>query len=163
VINKIFTIGREFHDLRSKWRTLSVYERFEQSIIGVLTLVTAVTVAVTTWQLLIHTFAFVMDNSPGGGDPEAFQGVFGMELTVLIALEFKHTLMVVKHHQRAIVEVCAVVLIALLALVRRFFILDLYKAAPGMIAALALATVALGVVLWPVTTEAPPENNDSSV
>ena len=60
------------------------------------------------------------------GDPQVFQGLFGMVLTVLIALEFKHTLLVVKHHRRAIVQVRAVVLIALLALVRRFIILDLY-------------------------------------
>jgi hypothetical protein len=54
-----------------------------------------------------------------------------MVLTVLIALEFKHTLLVVKHHHRAIVQVRAVVLIALLALVRKFIILDLYQTSPS--------------------------------
>jgi uncharacterized membrane protein (DUF373 family) len=82
------------------------------------------------------------------GDPQVFQGLFGMVLTVLIALEFKHTLLVVKHHRRAIVQVRAVVLIALLALVRRFIILDLYQTSPSTIAALAGASLALGVVFW---------------
>jgi uncharacterized membrane protein (DUF373 family) len=79
-------------------------------------------------------------------DPQVFQALFGMVLTVLIALEFKHTLVVVRHHRRAIVQVRAVVLIALLALVRRFIILDLYQTAPSIIAALAGAVVALGIV-----------------
>jgi uncharacterized membrane protein (DUF373 family) len=81
-------------------------------------------------------------------DSQVFQSLFGMVLTVLIALEFKHTLLVVKHHRRAIVQVRAVVLIALLALVRRFIILDLYQTTPSVIAALAGATLALGVVFW---------------
>ena len=42
----------------------------------------------------------------------------------------------------------AVVLIALLALVRRFIILDLYQTTPSVIAALAGAALALGVVFW---------------
>jgi uncharacterized membrane protein (DUF373 family) len=83
-------------------------------------------------------------------------------LTVLIALEFKHTLLVVKHHRRAIVEVRAVVLIALLALVRRFIILDLYQASPGIIAALAGAIVALGAVFWLVGSHQPREQEVSA-
>jgi uncharacterized membrane protein (DUF373 family) len=71
-----------------------------------------------------------------------------MVLTVLIALEFLHTLLVVKHHRRAIVQVRAVILIALLALVRRFIILDLYQTPPSVIAALAGSALALGIVFW---------------
>jgi uncharacterized membrane protein (DUF373 family) len=85
-----------------------------------------------------------------------------MVLTVLIALEFKHTLLVVKHHRRAIVEVRAVVLIALLALVRRFIILDLYQASPGIIASLAGAIVALGAVFWLVGIHQPREQEMSA-
>jgi hypothetical protein len=40
------------------------------------------------------------------------------------------------------------VLIALLTLVRRFIILDLYQTTPGLIAALAGAALALGIVFW---------------
>jgi hypothetical protein len=54
-----------------------------------------------------------------------FHSLFGVVLTVLIALEFKHTL---------------------LALVRRFIILNLYQTRPGVIAALAGAALALGLV-----------------
>ena len=144
--NKILTLATEFRNLRSKWQTLSIYERFEQSVVGVLTLVIAMIVALATWQLLLHTLKLMESHVADPADPQVFQALFGMVLTVLIALEFKHTLLVVRHHRRAIVQVRAVVLIALLALVRRFIILDLYQTAPSIIAALAGAVLALGIV-----------------
>lgn len=150
--NKIFTLASEFKGLRSKWQTLSLYERFEQTVVAILTLVIAIIVAIATWQLLMHTLRLVGSHAVNPGDPQAFQSLFGMVLTVLIALEFKHTLLVVKHHRRAIVQVRAVVLIALLALVRRFIILDLYQTPPGVVVALAGAALALGIVFWLVGT-----------
>ena len=149
--NKILTLASEFKDLRSKWQTLSLYERFEQTVVALLTLVIAIIVAIATWQLLLHTLRLVGSHVVNPGDPQAFQSLFGMVLTVLIALEFKHTLLIVKHHRRAIVQVRAVVLIALLALVRRFIILDLYQTPPSVVAALAGAALALGIVFWLVS------------
>jgi uncharacterized membrane protein (DUF373 family) len=157
VANKLLTLASELKDLRSKWQTLSIYERFEQTVVAILTLVIAVIVVMATWQLLLHTLKLVGSHAVNPADPQAFQALFGMVLTVLIALEFKHTLLVVKHHRRAIVEVRAVVLIALLALVRRFIILDLYQTSPSVIAALAGATLALGVVFWLVGDKAKEE------
>ena len=160
--SKILTLASEFKDLRSKWQTLSLYERFEQSVVGMLTLVIAAIVAIATWQLLLYTVKLIGSHLVTPADPQVFQGLFGMVLTVLIALEFKHTLLVVKHHRRAIVQVRAVVLIALLALVRRFIILDLYQTSPTVIAALAGAALALGIVFWLVASKEQPEEDEVS-
>ena len=159
VTNKILTLASEASDLRSKWRTLSLYERFEQTVVGLLTLVIAVIVALAAWQLLLHTLKLAGGHLTNLADPQIFQSLFGMVLTVLIALEFKHTLLVVKHHRRAIVQVRAVVLIALLALVRRFIILDLYQTTPGLIAALAGAALVLGIIFWLVGNYEPSEED----
>jgi uncharacterized membrane protein (DUF373 family) len=148
VTNKILNLGSEMAELRTKWQTLSIYEKFEQTVVSVLTLVIAGIVTIATWQLLLHTLNLVESHVVNLADSQVFQSIFGMVLTVLIALEFKHTLLVVRHHRRAIVQVRAVVLIALLALVRRFIILDLYQTTPSVIAALAGAALALGVVFW---------------
>jgi uncharacterized membrane protein (DUF373 family) len=146
-------------DLRSKWKTLSLYERFEQTVVSLLTLVIAIIIALAAWQLLLHTIKLVESHVVDAADSQVFQGLFGMVLTVLIALEFKHTLLVVKHHRRAIVQVRAVVLIALLALVRRFIILDLYQTTPSVVAALAGSALALGVVFWLVGNYSSPEED----
>ena len=146
--NKILNLGSEMAELRAKWQTLSIYEKFEQTVVSVLTLVIAGIVTIATWQLVLHTLQLLGSHVVNPADSQVFQSIFGMVLTVLIALEFKHTLLVVRHHRRAIVQVRAVVLIALLALVRRFIILDLYQTTPSVIAALAGAALALGVVFW---------------
>src|SRR6201987_2118188 len=148
-------------ELRTKWQTLSIYEKFEQTVVSVLTLVIAGIVTIATWQLLLHTLNLVESHMVNLADSQVFQSIFGMVLTVLIALEFKHTLLVVRHHRRAIVQVRAVVLIALLALVRRFIILDLYQTTPSIIAALAGAVLALGIVFWLVGNDEQQEDEVS--
>jgi uncharacterized membrane protein (DUF373 family) len=160
VTNKILNLGSEMAELRTKWQTLSIYEKFEQTVVSVLTLVIAGIVTIATWQLLLHTLNLVESHVVNLADSQVFQSIFGMVLTVLIALEFKHTLLVVRHHRRAIVQVRAVVLIALLALVRRFIILDLYQTTPSVIAALAGAALALGVVFWLVGNNEPPQEDE---
>ncbi len=158
--NKILNVASETAELRAKWQTLSLYEKFEQTVVSVLTLVIAGIVTIATWQLLLHTLQLVGSHVINLADSQVFQSIFGMVLTVLIALEFKHTLLVVKHHRRAIVQVRAVVLIALLALVRRFIILDLYQTTPSVIAALAGAALALGVVFWLVGNYEQPRRDE---
>jgi hypothetical protein len=101
VTDKILTLTSEMSDLRSKWKTLSLYERFEQTVVSLLTLVIAIIIALATWQLLLHTIRLVENHVVDPADSQVFQGLFGMVLTVLIALEFKHTLLVVKHHRAA--------------------------------------------------------------
>jgi uncharacterized membrane protein (DUF373 family) len=160
VTNKITTLASEIRELRSKWQTLSIYEKFEQSVVAVLTLVIAIIVAVATWQLFLYTLKLVGSHLVNPADPQVFQSLFGMVLTVLIALEFKQTLVVVTHHRRAIVQVKAVVLIALLALVRRFIILDLYQTTPSVIVALAGAALALGIVFWLVGNHEQPQQDE---
>jgi len=160
VTNKILNLGSEMAELRTKWQTLSIYEKFEQTVVSVLTLVIAGIVTIATWQLLLHTLNLVESHLVNLADSQVFQSIFGMVLTVLIALEFKHTLLVVRHHRRAIVQVRAVVLIALLALVRRFIILDLYQTTPSVIAALAGAALALGIVFWLVGNNEPPQEDE---
>jgi uncharacterized membrane protein (DUF373 family) len=54
-----------------------------------------------------------------------FQTFFGMIFTVIIALEFKRSVLVVAKRQNSIVQVRTVVLLAMLAILRKLIILDL--------------------------------------
>jgi len=38
---KMLTLRTEFKDLRFKWQTLSIYEKFEQTVVAILTIVIA--------------------------------------------------------------------------------------------------------------------------
>lgn len=135
-------------DLQNRWGTFSIYEKFEHLIISLLTAIIATIVVAATWQLILHTYDLVRSHLVDPKDSQIFQTVFGMVLTVLIAMEFKHSLLVVLHQQRDIVQIRSVILIALLAMVRKFIILDIYQTQPAVVLALAAASLSLGIVYW---------------
>lgn len=136
---------KRFFDLvRAEWRLMSLYERFEQAIALVLSAVIAVVIVVSRVQLIRTVFVLLVVNSFNPLEHHVFQTVFGMIMTLLIAMEFKHSIIKVALRRDSIIQVKTVVLIALS---RKFIILD-PDSAPGNVAALASATLALGLVYW---------------
>ena len=81
-------------------------------------------------------------------DHRVFQALFGMIMTLLIAMEFKHSIIRVALRRESIIQVKSVILVALLALSRKFIILYVYATGAATIAALAVATLVLGIVYW---------------
>jgi uncharacterized membrane protein (DUF373 family) len=67
---------------------------------------------------------------------------------VLIAMEFKHSIVKAAIRRDSIIQVRTVVLIALLAMSRKFVILDAGVTPAPTIAALAAVTLVLGAVYW---------------
>lgn len=78
-------------DLRHRWETLTPYERFEQVVAIVLGGVISVIVAVALVELIREVVILLMSESLSPLKHETFQVVFGMIMTLLIALEFKHS------------------------------------------------------------------------
>jgi uncharacterized membrane protein (DUF373 family) len=81
-------------------------------------------------------------------DPGIFQSVFGEILTLLIALEFNHTLQYVVKRQQSIIQTQVVLLIALLAIARKFIVLDLGSVDAPQLLGLAAITLGLGIAYW---------------
>jgi uncharacterized membrane protein (DUF373 family) len=77
-----------------------------------------------------------------------FQAVFGMILTVIIALEFKKSLLVIAERGDTVIQIRSVVMIALLAICRKVIILDLTETNALHILAFAAAIFALGMIYW---------------
>jgi uncharacterized membrane protein (DUF373 family) len=63
-------------------------------------------------------------------------------------MEFKHSIVRAALRKDSVVQVRTVLLIAILAMSRKFVILDVNMLSAGTIAALSAATVALGAVYW---------------
>ena len=134
---------------RQQWKLLTIYQKFEHAVILVLTALIAVVVAFALWNLVLKILLSIV--SSGGFDPTdyaVFQAFFGMIFTVIIALEFKRSLLVVAERRRGIVQVRTVLLIALLAIVRKLMIIDLSEAEAQQVFALAAAILGLGAVYW---------------
>lgn len=135
-------------ETRRQWPLLTLYGRFEHLVAIALSLVIAVLVAVALVQLLLELIPLLVTGALDPLDHEVFQGIFGMIMTLLIALEFKHSIIRVTLRRESIVQVKTVLLIALLALSRKFVILDVKGTSPAMVSALAAATLVLGLVYW---------------
>ena len=135
-------------ETRRHWPLMTVYERFEHVVAFMLSLIIAMVVALALVQLFVRVVPLLVTGALDPLDHEVFQGLFGMVMTLLIALEFKHSIIRVAVRRESVVQVKTVMLIALLALSRKFVILDASSTGPATIASLAGATLVLGAVYW---------------
>jgi uncharacterized membrane protein (DUF373 family) len=135
-------------ETREAWPGMTAYERFEQVAALIVTLLVSLLIAAALVHLVLTILALVFFDLVDPAEKELFQAVFGMIMTVLIALEFNHSIRGVLERRHGIVQVRTVVLIALLALVRKFIIIDATKVEPVTLIGLAAAVLALGGVYW---------------
>ena len=135
-------------DVWRDWGLLTVYQRFETTVAFVLTFVIATVIVVALWRLIISVADTLVLRSVNPLDHTVFQVVFGDIMTVLIALEFNHTLQYVITRERGIIQARIVILIALLALARKMIVVDQYTVAPATVGALAGLALALSVTYW---------------
>jgi uncharacterized membrane protein (DUF373 family) len=141
-------LKEEFAAARTNWSLMTLYKKFEHAVILVLTALIAVVVAFAVWNLLLKVVESILSSGFDPTDYAVFQALFGMIFTVIIALEFKRSLLVVAERQHGVVQVRTVILIALLAIVRKLMIIDLTATDAQQLFALAAAIVALGGVYW---------------
>jgi len=131
-----------------QWRVMGFYERFEQVVAVVVTIIISVVIVFALFALVREVFATVFLGRYDILSAEGFKRLFGMIMTVLIAMEFKHSIIKVAGRRESIVRVQTLILIALMALARKLIILDIERVSPLALAALAAAILALGVVYW---------------
>jgi uncharacterized membrane protein (DUF373 family) len=138
-----------FAAARARWRSLTLYNKFEHFIILILTGLIAVVITVAVWNLTLKVlFGLLIADGFDPTDQVVFQTVFGMIFTVIIALEFKRSLLVAAERRKSIVQVRTVILLAMIAIVRKLIILDVAHTDALQLFALAAAILALGGVYW---------------
>jgi len=134
---------------RRHWEPLGFYQQFEATVVFVLTALMAVVILLALWNL---TLKVVTEVASATGldltDYAAFQALFGAFFVVIIALEFKKSLLVAGQRADSIVQVRTVVLIAMLAALRKLIILEPGKADAVYLFGLASVILALGGVFW---------------
>ncbi len=130
--------------LRSEWAVMSISDRFEQIVAMILSFLIAVVVVVTMVQLVREVIELLVAGTLDPLDPEGFQLVFGAILTVLIAMEFRHSIVPLAIRTDHIVQVRTVLLVAILAIARKFIVLEAGE--PAFVASLAGTALALGIV-----------------
>ena len=137
-------------ETRENWPDLNLYQRFEQIVVLILSVLISIVIAVALVNVLQTVFELLRLGLLDPSRPEVFQSIFGMIMIVLIALEFNHTILGLLERGRSIVQVRAVVLIALLAVLRKFIVIEIGEADALLLLALSASTLALGGVYWAV-------------
>ena len=127
---------------------MKFYDRFEQTIAITLTGIISVIILVSVVQLIRNVFFSLILGALDPLEHNSLQVIFGMIMTVLIAMEFKHSIIQVALRRDSFVQVKTVVLIGLIAIARKFVIVDVNETEPAKLAALAGMAISLGVTYW---------------
>jgi uncharacterized membrane protein (DUF373 family) len=147
-VGDCMTKPSSWNQLRAQWAVLSYYQRFEGLVALILTLVVATIILVALFRLTHSVITGLLFGVLDPLDPGIFQSVFGEILTLLIALEFNHSLQYVVKREQSIIQTKIVLLIALLAIARKFIVLDLSRVDAAELLGLAAITLALGIAYW---------------
>lgn len=137
-------------ETRKNWSHLGLYQRFEQVVVTALGVLISIVILAAMVNLLRSVWVLISEGVIDPARPEVFQSLFGMIMIVLIALEFNHTVLGILERGLSVVQVRAVVLIALMAVLRKFIVIEVAEADAFLLLALSAAVVALGGVYWAV-------------
>ena len=131
-----------------QWLSLTIYQRFESLVALTLTILVTLVIAVALFRLSVEIVGGLVLGALNPLEHGVFQAIFGHIMTVLIALEFNHTLRFMVAREQSIIQTKTVLLISLLAMARRFIIMDLTAASSTELLGLAAVTLALGATYW---------------
>ena len=133
--------------LKKEWKDLTSHERFEQVVSRVIIFFIEV---VIVYSLVLVGIELVKDFifSPDFMGAELLQDVFGSLLTVLILLEFNHSIASSLGNKSGILQARVVVLIAILVVARKIILLDFKTATVESLGGIAGMALALGVLYW---------------
>jgi uncharacterized membrane protein (DUF373 family) len=153
-------LPRHWNAIRQQWGILTFYQRFETSLAYLLTSVIGAVIVVALGRLIVSVINTLVLQSLNPLEHPVFQQVFGEIMTLLIAMEFNHTLQYAISGERGIIQARVVILIALLALARKVIILDVQDLTPASVASLGVLALSLGATYWLIREPKPRSPGD---
>lgn len=136
-----------FNTLRQEWKQFSVYERFEQIIARILLLIICM-IIVCALTLSIGELAQTLRSGTDFLDTEALRETFGSFMTVLILLEFAHSIALSLRQRTGVVQVRVIVLIAILVIIRKLILMDYKSLTLDMFLGFGGLCLSLGILYW---------------
>jgi uncharacterized membrane protein (DUF373 family) len=127
------------------------YERFSAGVAAVLLLGVLVVVVLAAVSFLRLTFEVAM-SEPTNVSFTQLQGLFDLLLGAIIALELAHSVHLMVTGQRGFAQVRIVLIIGILAVVRKLIVIEVDDVSGSLLLGLAAAIIALGsifaLLLW---------------
>jgi uncharacterized membrane protein (DUF373 family) len=151
----------DFKTLKQEWNELTSYQRFEQVVTRIIMAFVAV---VIVYSVVLTAIELVIDFGLGRAfmEQELLQDVFGSILTILILLEFNHSIAASLKLKTGIIQARMVVLIAILVIARKIILLDFKTESIEALAGHAGVALALGALYWLMTVVSRPSASEQS-
>jgi uncharacterized membrane protein (DUF373 family) len=133
--------------LKQEWSGLTSYERFEQIVSRIIIFFISV---VIVYSIGLAAIELVKDFSLGVAfmGTDLLQDTFGSLLTVLILLEFNHSIASSLKQKSGILQTRVVVLIAILVVARKVILLDFTTATLELLVGISGMALSLGILYW---------------
>ena len=133
--------------LTTKWPKLTAYGRFEGIALGCVLVMLAV---ITVFAIVLVAVKLVGDLALGESflDKAALQDTFGLILTIVILLEFNHSIYVALTQRSGAIQARAVVLIAVLVIARKLMLKDFETLDYETLLGFGGLLLALGALYW---------------
>jgi uncharacterized membrane protein (DUF373 family) len=132
---------------RKQARGRTLYEWFEQIILGIIVIIMSL---VIVYSLVLAAIALFKDLVSGTGFIEigALKDTFGLILTVIILVEFNHSIVLAIRQRSGAIQVRIVVLITIIVLARKLVLLDYTTASVETLLGLGGLALSLGGLYW---------------
>ena len=153
----------DFEGLKRRWKDLAPYELFEQITSRIVMFFISI---VIVYSLIL--MGIELSEQLGLGltfiENESLRDVFGSILTILILIEFNHSIAVALSKKSGILQARPIVLITILVIARKVILLDFNTATFEQMVAISGMAVAFGVLYWLMTARSsdPPVESESS-
>lgn len=141
--------------LKRDWRSFTAYERFEQLVTRVIMLHLSVIILYSLVLIAIHLFnGFRLGQE--FIEKELLQDTFGSIFTVLILLEFNHSIALALAKRMGVIQARIVVLLAILVVARKIILLDFKMTTFENLLGIGGVALALGLLYWLIGSRSSP-------
>ena len=136
-----------FDAVRRAWKSHASYEAFEHAVSRIIMLFVGV---VIVYAIILVGIELITDFLLGSDfmEKELLQDIFGSILTVLILLEFNHSIAAAQARKSGIIQTRVVVLLAILVVARKIILLDFKAATMEQLLGIGGMALALGALYW---------------
>jgi uncharacterized membrane protein (DUF373 family) len=133
--------------LQRDWKQLLSYEVFERVASRIVMLFIGV-IIVYTLILMAMTLFDQIKFSPAYVDTDSLRDVFGSILSILILIEFNHSIALAIAKRAGILQARPIILITILVIARKVILLDFATAAFEQLIGIGVLAIAFGLLFW---------------
>jgi len=130
---------------QAKGRT--AYEWFEQIILGIIVIIMSLVIVYSLFVAMI-TLSGDLASGIESMETSALKDTFGLILTVIILVEFNHSIVLAIRQRSGAIQVRIVVLITIIVLARKLVLLDYATASMETLLGLGGLALSLGGLYW---------------